>query len=296
MRRHLGWFGLIGLMGCATPGPNTPNALTQPGMVGNGSSSCTTTVETLGESGEKKSIVTTWREKLPWRRARVPVSESTLSLMADYIAKNDLQRVHLEFRTETPGGDWQRLKSNNLVHPAFKYSAGSAGLMESIIVRTSFWGRNHYSPFTDTLHVNSDDPVGILSELAYAKVLRDQKHPGPYAFVSKAPLLSAWNNSQKTSEMIAFARSRNDWDLEKSTYRKMYPGMLGGTSIVAAAFVPFYAVPLLDLGVAGAGIAIAEWQITLREKEIQLTGAKELAPTIQPASYIPPPEPLVHSK
>jgi hypothetical protein len=72
--------------------------------------------------------------------------------------------------------------------------------------------------------------------------------------------------------------------------------MFGGTSVVAAAFVPFYAAPLLDLGVAGAGLAIAEWQISIREKEIQLADKKETPQTIQPASYSIPSEPLVNSK
>jgi len=296
MHRYLVWIYLISLVGCATPGIRAPKSASQEAVAVEDNGNSQVVSESKSESGENKSIVATLREKLPWRRARVPISESTLNLMADYIAKNDLQRVHLEFRTETSAGDWQRLKSNKMIHPIFRYSAGTVGLVETTLARTAFWGKNRYSPFTDTLHVNSDDPVGILSELANAKVLRDQKHPGTYAFISKTPVLSAWNNSQKTSEMIAYARSKNDWDLEKSTYRKMYPGMFGGTSVVAAAFVPFYAAPLLDLGVAGAGLAIAEWQISIREKEIQLADKKETPQTIQPASYSIPSEPLVNSK
>ena len=296
MRRFIGWICLVGLAGCATSGPKARHSINQDGTLVSTAPQSALDPESNEKANEKKTIVATVREKLPWRRARAPISESTLNLMADYIAKNDLQRVHLEFQTETPGGDWQRLKSNNLVHPAFKYSAGSLGLVESGIIRGSFWGQNRYSPFTDTLHINSDDPVGILSELANAKVLRDQKHPGTYAFISKAPVLSAWNNSKKTSEMIAYARSRSDWELEKSTYRKMYPGIFGGTSVIAAAFVPFYAAPLLDLGVAGAGLALAEWQISLREKEIHLADKKEPESVIQPAAYRAVNDPLVNSK
>ena len=82
------------------------------------------------------------------------------------------------------------------------------------------------------------------------------------------PFIAIWAQKQKTNEMLAYAKSKQDWELEKATYRKMYPSMLNGSSIVGMFFGPFYLRPAISVGGVLAGHTVAEWEIAQRENEI----------------------------
>ena len=242
-----------------------------------------------------------FKDSLPWNRAKKPISDSTVALIVQYMNQNEMADVHLEFRTETPKEDWQRLKENQQVRPLAKYSLGGIGWVKSYLIRNKFFGINNYDPFTNTLHVNYDNPVGIMRELAEAKLVRQKKFPGLYMVFATLPVTSTISHTEKTNEMIAFAKSKTDWELEKATYRNMYPEMLGGTSFLLKgpalfgfAFLPAYAIPLVKLGGTGVGYAVAEYKIASRQTEIaqnQNSMTKPLVPSmndsmIKQASFV----------
>lgn len=236
----------------------------------------------------KKTMVQHIRSYFPWNKATEPLSPTTIRIMNDYLEDNELEALNIEFQTESPKEDWQRLEANAAINPLLKYSLGSAYWLGNSMMNLSVWGKNYYDPYSNTLHINSNNPIEIIAEMSYAKIIQKQNYPGLYALGSKLPLIAIWAQKQKTNEMIAYAKSKQDWELEKATYRKMYPSMLNGSSIVGMFFGPFYIRPAISVGGVLAGYTVAEWEIAQRESEITQVGypQKQLNPPSKTDSQI----------
>ena len=212
----------------------------------------------------KKTMVQRIRGFFPWNKATEPLSPTTIRIMNDYLEDNELEALNIEFQTETPKDDWNRLEANTSINPLIKYSLGSANWLGNAITKPSVWGRNYYDPYTNTMHINSNNNLEIMAEMSYAKIIQRQSYPGLYALGSKLPFISFWAQKQKTNEMIAYAKSKQDWELEKATIRKMYPGMLNGSSkdigrVAGIFFGPFYLRPAISVGGVLIGYTVAEW-------------------------------------
>lgn len=242
----------------------------------------------------KKTMVQHIRSYFPWNKATEPLSPTTIRIMNDYLEDNELEALNIEFQTESPKEDWHRLEANAAINPLLKYSLGSAYWLGNSMMNLSVWGKNYYDPYSNTLHINSNNPIEIIAEMSYAKIIQKQNYPGLYALGSKLPLVAIWAQKQKTNEMIAYAKSKQDWELEKATYRKMYPSMLNGSSIVGMFFGPFYLRPAISVGGVLAGYTVAEWEIAQRESEItkvaypqkQLNPPSKTDSQIERASFI----------
>lgn len=213
------------------------------------------------------------RSHFPWNKARTPLSSTTIRIMNDYLEDNELEALNIEFQTETPKDDWNRLEANTSINPLLKYPLGSFNWLSNAITKPSFWGRNYYDPYTNTMHINSNNNLEIMAEMSYAKIIQRQSYPGLYALGSKLPFISILVQKQKTNEMIAYAKLKQDWELEKATIRKMYPGMLNGSSkdiarVAGIFFGPFYLRPAISVGGVLVGYTVAEWEISQRENEI----------------------------
>lgn len=221
----------------------------------------------------KKTMVQRIRGSFPWNKALEPLSPTTIKIMNDYLEDNELEALNIEFQTENPKNDWDRLEANTSINPLLKYSLGSLDWLSNAITKPSVWGKNYYDPYTNTMHINSNNPIEIMAEMSYAKIIQRQSYPGLYALGSKLPFISIFAQKQKTNEMIAYAKLKQDWELEKATIRKMYPGMLNGSSkdiarVAGIFFGPFYLRPAISVGGVLVGYTIAEWEISQRENEI----------------------------
>lgn len=242
----------------------------------------------------KKTMVQRIRSSFPWNKATEPLSPTTIRIINDYLEDNELEALNIEFQTESPKEDWHRLEANAAINPLLKYSLGPAYWLGNAMIKPSVWGKNYYDPYSNTLHINSNNPIEIIAEMSYAKIIQRQSYPGLYALGSKLPLIAIWAQKQKTNEMIAYAKSKQDWELEKATYRKMYPSMLNGSSIVGMFFGPFYLRPAISVGGVLAGYTVAEWEIAQRESEItqvaypqkQLNPPSKTDSQIERASFI----------
>jgi hypothetical protein len=202
------------------------------------------------------------RSHFPWNKARTPLSPTTIRIMNDYLEDNELEALNIEFQTETPKDDWNRLEANTSINPLLKYSLGSFDWLSNKITKPSFWGRNYYDPYTNTMHINSNNNLEIMAEMSYAKIIQRQSYPGLYA-------------------------------LGKATIRKMYPGMLNGSSkdigrVAGLFFGPFYLRPAISVGGVLVGYTVAEWEISQRENEIIKVGypQKQENPLIKTDSQI----------
>ena len=110
--------------------------------------------------------------------------------VVNYLQKNDLMDVPVFVNHYDPRGQWVRLRSNKRVAAGWRYTFGLASLAGYTLLPNRVFERDHYDPFSDTLHINSDSPAVALHEAARAKDVRDRPHPGTYAAVGKLPFVS----------------------------------------------------------------------------------------------------------
>jgi len=194
------------------------------------------------------------------------VSPETIDKLTTYLEDNDLADVLVSVNDYDPKGQWRRLRENDRVAPLWRYSAGTMSWLGYVLVPNRVVGGDYYDPFTNTLNVTSDVPALLLAQAAYAKDIHSRSLPGTYAAVSELPGLSFVRNSRATSDVVGYARLRNNWEDEKEAYHVLYPHVGSQMLGPAAHFVPV-AGPFLSAGGALAGHATGRAMTAILEPE-----------------------------
>lgn len=112
-------------------------------------------------------------------------------------------------------------------------------------------GGDHYNPFTGTIYLYSDVPAIALQKGAHAKDVARRDYKGTYAFFAALPVTRLWPEAVATRDAIAYAEQHKAPDLERESYRILFPayGTYVGGSL--GRFAPPLALPIY----AGAGVA-----------------------------------------
>ena len=190
-----------------------------------------------------------------------------IELSQTYLTLNQMNDVCIDVRRYEPGQQWERLRANDRISTFWKYTAGTLDVVGySIFPRRAFHS-DCYSPYTNTLSLNSTKPLEALYEAAAAKQFLRQRFVGSYAAMQRLPLLPLIHHVGTTRDVLTYARQIGDSELEHQLYPAAY-ARLGG-AVVSEAWVtlpaadqPFYVGGLLGVagGVVGqsAGEFIAE--------------------------------------
>ena len=206
------------------------------------------------------------------------VSEQTVAKLTDYLEKNDITDVHVSVNDYSPKEQWKRLRENKRISPGWKYTAGTLSWMGYTIRPGRLFGGTKYNPFTNTLYVNSDVPAVLLVEAAYAKDIHSQRLPGTYAvFANGLPGVNVWRQTRAVSDVLGYAKAERDWEVEKETYRVLYPQIgattFGGAGVLFTAspmsFSTFLIGPVLGASGAIAGHAAGRTISNRREAELK---------------------------
>lgn len=217
------------------------------------------------------------------------LSQETADKLEAYLQDNELEDVLVRVNQYDPVGEWQRLRENDRVAAPWRYSFGVVGLAAYTILPGRVFGGDLYNPFTNSLYINSDVPAVVLGEAAYAKDVRRRRLPGTYATINEFPVLSLWRHVNAVNDLLGYARETKDWELERETYRVVYPQMgihaAGGGHTIATLFtaIPIYGIPLVAWGGACVGHAVGQSVIAQRtaemkreESEVELAGHTKL--------------------
>lgn len=194
------------------------------------------------------------------------ISPETLEKLTTYLEENDLTDVLVSVNDYDPKGQWRRLRQNDRVAPLWRYSAGTMSWLGYVLIPNRVIGGDYYDPFTNTLNITSDVPALVLAQAAYAKDIHSRSLPGTYASFSELPGLSFLRNSRATSDVLAYARLKNNWEDEKQAYHVLYPHVGSQMFGPAAHFVPV-AGPFLSAGGALAGHATGRTMTALLEPD-----------------------------
>lgn len=159
------------------------------------------------------------------------VSPETEDALRRYLAANGLDHVKVRINQYAPLDDWRRLPKNTTVGWPYRYTIGALSLVGETLLPGRLFGGDHYNPATATIHLYSDLPSVALHEGAHAKDFARRRHPGTYALVYAIPFGNLWPEAIATGDAIAYAQHHGDAELEKETYRILYPAYgsyLGG--------------------------------------------------------------------
>ncbi|HEX4148362.1 MAG TPA: hypothetical protein VHY20_05215, partial [Pirellulales bacterium] len=197
------------------------------------------------------------------------ISQATTDKLKEYLAKNDLTDVYVCVNYYDPRGQWRRLRANKLIRPGWRYTLGSLSMLSYSILPGRIFGGDEYNPYTNSLYINSDVAALVLHEAAYAKDLRGRKAPGMYAAVNDLPVVGLWRETRGLNDVLGYARTEHDWDLERETYHVLYPRMGIETMTSAVAFVPmWWSGPAFGVVGAAAGHTAGRTLAARREKQL----------------------------
>lgn len=240
----------------------------------------------------KTSAWEQFKRIFPWNRnPPEAISDETVQLVRKFVQDENLEDLHIEWRNRDSAQEWKRIKENGRISPVVRYSAGSLHWTLANLRPSFLRPKTHYDPYSDTIYLQSNDAVPILAELAMAKTLRHAVLPGGQAVASNLPVLSIYARVTVAREVQAFARKMDDWELEKQSYRDLYPGLFSGSGVVTAAFVPFYAMPLIGLGGMAVGMVMGEAAIQMREAEIRQAKPEPVQVLREPRKFTVPSAP-----
>jgi hypothetical protein len=193
------------------------------------------------------------------------ISPETLEKLRLYLERNDITDVFVAVDVYDPKGQWKRLRENDTMSPVWRYSFGVLNWLGYTVLPNRVFGGDRYNAFTNTLNLSSDVPAMVLEEAAYAKDIHGQRNPGVYAsFVNDMPVLAVYRQAKATSDLLGYARTHDDWPVEKQAYQVMYPQIGFGVIGPAGTFIPVVG-PYIDIGGAVAGHAVGRTVAAIRE-------------------------------
>lgn len=187
------------------------------------------------------------------------VSAETEASIRRYLDENDLDHVKVRINQYAPLADWQRLRANKTVGWGYRYTLGALSVAGEAILPGRLFGGDHYNPFTGTIHLYSDVPAIALHEGGHAKDFTRRSLPGTYALVTALPFGSLWPEAIATGDAIAYARQQRDVELERESYRILFPAY--GTYVGGS--IGDYAAPValpIYVGAIAAGHAVGRVQ------------------------------------
>jgi hypothetical protein len=197
------------------------------------------------------------------------LSLETIEKIRRYLEENDLNDVHIAVNRYDPAGQWQRIKENERIAPGWRYTLGVIDLCGYALTPGRIFGGNVYSPYANTLSLNSDESLSALTAAAYAKDIHGRSLPGTYAFASRLPLISVVPQLQATRDVIGYTKLEDDWDVEKEAYIQLYSQSLAQSTIVIVPFVPTVWGVVAGFGIGATGHLVGVVAANQRDKERQ---------------------------
>ncbi|MEI8020763.1 MAG: hypothetical protein WCH39_21345 [Schlesneria sp.] len=195
------------------------------------------------------------------------LTDETRAKLTAYLEENDLTDVLVRVNQYDPKGEWRRLRENRRVAAGWRYSAGLVSIAHYTLLPGRVFGGDTYNPFTNSLYINSDVSAVVLHEAAYAKDIHSQSHPGTYAVFNELPVMSLWRHTKGVNDILGYARTNDDWTIERETYRVVYPQMGVHSMSLTGTFVPWWEGILFTVAGATAGHVTGQVAISIRKKE-----------------------------
>lgn len=151
------------------------------------------------------------------------ISTETEQELAEYLEKNDLDRVKVRLNQYDPGGEWNRLVNNKQVGAGWRYTAGTLSLLGYTLLPGRVFGGDHYNPFTNTINLYSDHPAVALHEAGHAKDFGQHEWKGTYGVAYSIPIYGLVHEARATNDALSYLEAEEKFDLQANAYKVLYP-------------------------------------------------------------------------
>ena len=193
----------------------------------------------------------------------------------DYLDDNGLKGVYVDVREYNPHEQWNRLQNNKRISSFWKYTGGTLYHVGYCVLPGRALGMDSFNGFTNTLSVNSTSSANSMLHAGYVKKLYDQRYPGTYIAANWLPIVPLFSDASVASDVVTYARLKQNWPLEKELIPQVY-AQIGGDTVAQAtslipgvAYFPFYFRPALTAAGSAAGSVTGTAVAKQREKQIR---------------------------
>lgn len=167
------------------------------------------------------------------------VSLETEAQLVAYLEENNLDSVLVRVNQYDPIGEWRRLATNKQLAGGWRYTVGTLNLLKYTLLPGRLLGGDWYNPYTETVNLYSDIPTLALTEGAYAKDVRNRKHPGSYAAIQEIPIIGMWHETLSNQNVLDYVKSHGTQEQSQEALRILYPDYGGSWGGQVASFLPF---------------------------------------------------------
>lgn len=169
------------------------------------------------------------------------VSPSVIEEMRNYLDSEGLHDVSVSVNQYKPQESWQRAFSNPKTSLLAKMTGGiTSSLLETFSFNklTGFIG-DHYNPFSNTVHLFSDDIAIALHECGHAKDFNSRRNPSLYvalgAIPTVGPIAVIMREYLATHNAIQYMQNRCTKENVQHAYKMLTPAL---ATYVADALFP----------------------------------------------------------
>ncbi|MBI4356221.1 MAG: hypothetical protein HY597_07255 [Candidatus Omnitrophica bacterium] len=176
-----------------------------------------------------------------WRFANHSISAQTEAVLVQYLDARTLpafEDTAYRLNQYAPGADVGALIHNR--HIAWPYRL-LLGLPTTLIFDVLLPGRlfpwgDYYNPFTNAVHLYSDEPPIALHEAGHAYDYAKKRYKGTYAVVRLIPFVDLYQEWQATGEAVHYLVEIHDRETELHAYKILWPAY--GTYVGSYIFAP----------------------------------------------------------
>lgn len=205
------------LSGCATSGTTMPRRTTVDIERGMPIPPLDAIASALG--GLNKLLL--WNPKF----ANHNVSSKTEAVLADFMNRYELYDVKVRINQFAPIDELKRLFTNNRVAWPYRILGIPTTLISSATGRlfAGLLSSDYYDPFSNTIHIFSDDPSIALHEAGHAKDFQKQSFRGTYAFLRTFPGVNLAQELVATHEAFDYLELHGTDEEKIRAPRVLYP-------------------------------------------------------------------------
>jgi hypothetical protein len=128
---------------------------------------------------------------------------------------------------------------------------------------------DYYDPFSDTVHIFSDDAAIALHEAGHAKDFAYRKWRGTYALARSLPGFNTFQESIATDEALDYLKITNQRDEAVRAYKILYPAY----ATYVGGYLPAY--PIGYLGAIAGGHIYGRREARRLEREFEMQDERQ---------------------
>ncbi len=151
------------------------------------------------------------------------IDARTEAEIAAYLQENELSTVKVRLNQYRPLDDWGRLRDNETVGAGWRYTFGAISVLGETIFPGRVFGRDHFNPYTNTIHLYSNVPAIALHEGGHSKDYARRKWKGTYAAIYLLPIAPLSQEAIATNDALSYIVANRDLEAQQEAYEILYP-------------------------------------------------------------------------